>query len=87
MLITVKWTPVNPEGGTRKSSRWSMQIKLYSDLYFRLLWKREGVGYFLSFNVSPNLRTNHAFNPFTAPACKISGLKSAHMHATEQYIW
>ena len=26
------------------------------------------------------------FNPFTArPACKISGLKSAHIHACEQY--
>ena len=24
-------------------------------------------------------------NPFTAPACKISGLKSAHMHACKQY--
>ena len=26
------------------------------------------------------------FNPFTAPACKISGLKSAHIHACKQYI-
>ena len=25
-------------------------------------------------------------NPFTAPACIISGLKSAHMQATKQYI-
>ena len=28
-----------------------------------------------------------ALNPFTAPACKISGLKSAHMHARKQYLW
>ena len=26
-------------------------------------------------------------NPFTAPACKISKLKSAHTHARKQYIW
>ena len=26
-------------------------------------------------------------NPFTAPACKTSGLKSAHIHASIQYIW
>ena len=26
-------------------------------------------------------------NPFTAPACNISGLKSAHIHACKQYIW
>ena len=26
-------------------------------------------------------------NPFTAPACKISGLKRAHIHACKQYIW
>ena len=26
------------------------------------------------------------FNPFTAPACKISGLKSAHIHACKQYV-
>ena len=26
------------------------------------------------------------FNPLTAPACKISGLKSAHIHARKQYI-
>ena len=26
-------------------------------------------------------------NPFTVPACKISGLKSAHIHACKQYIW
>ena len=25
-------------------------------------------------------------NPFTATACKISGLKSAHIHASKQYI-
>ena len=31
--------------------------------------------------VHPNL------NPFTATACKISGLKNAHIHATRQYIW
>ena len=27
------------------------------------------------------------FNPFAAPACKISGLKMAHIHACKQYIW
>ena len=27
------------------------------------------------------------FNPFTAPACKISRLKNACMHASKQYIW
>ena len=26
------------------------------------------------------------FNPFTAPACKMSGLKSAHIHACKQCI-
>ena len=26
-------------------------------------------------------------NPFTAPACKISGLSSARIHACKQYIW
>ena len=26
-------------------------------------------------------------NPFTSPACKISRLKSAHIHASKQYIW
>ena len=26
-------------------------------------------------------------NPFTAPACKISGLKNANTHACEQYIF
>ena len=26
-------------------------------------------------------------NPFTAPACKISRQKSAHIHACKQYIW
>ena len=26
-------------------------------------------------------------NPFTATACKISGLKSAHIHSSRQYIW
>ena len=26
-------------------------------------------------------------NPFTASACKISGLKSAHIHSSRQYIW
>ena len=26
-------------------------------------------------------------NPFIAPACKISGLKSAHIHACKQYFW
>ena len=31
--------------------------------------------------VHPNL------NPFTATACKISGLKGAHIHASKQYIW
>ena len=25
-------------------------------------------------------------NPFTAPACEISGLKNAHMHASKEYI-
>ena len=25
-------------------------------------------------------------NPFTAPACTFSGLKSAHIHACKQYI-
>ena len=33
-----------------------------------------------------NLKTG-LFNPFTAPACKISRLKSAHIHACKQYIW
>ena len=28
-----------------------------------------------------------SFNPFTAPACKISGLKSAHIHTSRHYIW
>ena len=27
------------------------------------------------------------FNPFISPACKISGLKSAHTHACKQYVW
>ena len=27
------------------------------------------------------------YNPFTAPACKISALKSARVHACKQYIW
>ena len=27
------------------------------------------------------------FNPFTVTACKMSGLKSAHIHACIQYIW
>ena len=31
-------------------------------------------------------RTNFQVNPFTAPACKISGVDSAHMHARKQYI-
>ena len=26
-------------------------------------------------------------NLFTAPACKMSGLKSAHKHSCKQYIW
>ena len=26
------------------------------------------------------------FNHFTAPACRISGLKDAHIHASKQYI-
>ena len=26
-------------------------------------------------------------NPFTSPACKVSGLKSAHIHSSKQYIW
>ena len=29
----------------------------------------------------------HSINPFTAPACKISGLKSAHIHPCKQHIW
>ena len=29
----------------------------------------------------------YTVNPFTAPPCKISRLKSAHMHACKQYIW
>ena len=28
-----------------------------------------------------------AINPFTTPAGKISGLKSAHIHPSKQYIW
>ena len=28
-----------------------------------------------------------SFNPFIAPACKISGLKSAHIHTNQQYSW
>ena len=27
------------------------------------------------------------FNPFTATACKVSGLKRAHIHACKQYNW
>ena len=27
------------------------------------------------------------FHPLTAPACKMSGLKSAHIHACKQYNW
>ena len=27
------------------------------------------------------------FNPFTAPVCNISGLKSARIHGCKQYIW
>ena len=27
------------------------------------------------------------FNPFTAQACKISGLKNPHIHACKWYIW
>ena len=26
-------------------------------------------------------------NPFTAPACQISRLKSMHIHSCEQYTW
>ena len=26
-------------------------------------------------------------NPFTAPACKISGLKNAHVYTCKQYTW
>jgi len=38
------------------------------------------------------LHTEHSayktmFNPFTSPACKTSGLKSAHIHASKQYIF
>ena len=28
-----------------------------------------------------------SFNPFTAPAWKMSALKSVHIHACRQYIW
>ena len=35
-------------------------------------------------SLSPALRL---FNPFTAPACKISGLKWANIHTCKQYIW
>ena len=29
----------------------------------------------------------YSINPFSATACKISGLKSAHIHPCRQYIW
>jgi len=32
-------------------------------------------------------KRTHAVNPFTAPDFKISGLKNAHIHASEQCIW
>ena len=31
--------------------------------------------------------TVNLFNPFTAVACQISWMKSAHVHACKQYIW
>ena len=48
-------------------------IFLYGVLCFRFLWGSCA----LEMSV---------INPFTAPACKISGLKSAHIHAHKQYI-
>ena len=30
---------------------------------------------------------HNTINPFTAPACTISGLKGAHIHTWKQYIW
>ena len=35
----------------------------------------------------PAMRIFFFINPFTAPASKISRLKSAHIHAWKQYIW
>ena len=32
-------------------------------------------------------RGGELVNPFTATACKISGLESAHIHASKQYSW
>ena len=32
------------------------------------------------------ISSNDLFDPFTAPACKISGLKSAHIHACKRHI-
>ena len=33
----------------------------------------------------PKVKSNLSVNPFTAPACIISGMKSAHIHACKQY--
>ena len=34
-----------------------------------------------------NVHVVEQFNPFAAAACKISGLKGAHMHSCKWYIW
>ena len=53
----------------------------------RGMWKqRRGVAFSLSLLRNQYYRRLFLFNPFTATACNISGLKSAHIHDSKQYI-
>ena len=54
-----------------------------------LVWPSLGIYiYFLKSGIGRwNVHGVEQFNPFTATACKISGLKNAHMHSHKQYLW
>ena len=59
----------------------------FSSIALRYRCKHVCVGWGMSVHVHIFVHLDHwSLNPFTAPSCKISGLKSAHIHACKQYI-
>ena len=70
-----------------QSKRYYININNYFIKLLKLVKIKQSnkVNFFILVNKKWNF--NYNINPFTAPACKISRLKSAHIHACKQYIW
>ena len=80
--------------------RWQLQLRVpllhnYLDAFDGFISRCRGISHLSSHSslLRPSqfqfwcLCVIKVFNPFTAPDCKISGLKNAHNHACKQYIW